>query len=353
MPCYLLQQRSIHTGLIWIHHATKRVLLFRVDFFAISGHGQSASATQPLFAEIGLHLAHQELLVLYGLLLARMLLSLAIAIVLLRLLHPHVHILLVGFRLALLFQLLFSHLLRQVVVKLLVPEPVPVFLINVLEVRPLILLDALLYVQFLLLSHPFLLVVADYVAHRVHHGLDALAPLRHLCLPGLLLLQSQPHVLRDLLLVFPLDLFQLDLALAFLVEVLLDDAHRGLAFFHFLARLRVPLFHDFGRQSVNSLLLLVSVPLGVVCLFLFGFCQHNVTHLFLLDDFELHLSFLLPFKLKLFLGLLQDLLVEVFSFFLGFFTELGPESNLLVEHISHLFLGFLMLSFLHFDLLLV
>ena len=153
--------------------------------------------------------------------------------------------------------------------------------------------------------------------------------------------------------VLSLDLLKFNLSLPLFIQVLLDDSHGGLAVLHFLARFRVAFFQNLGGQAVNSLLFFVSVSLGIVSLFLFGFCQHNVAHLFLLDDFKLHFFLLLPFKLKLFLSLFQDLLIEIFSFFFGFFAELGPESDLLVENVSHLFLGFFMLSFLHFDLLLV
>ena len=117
-----------------------------------------------------------------------MLLGLPLTIVLLSLLDPDVHILLVGASLALLFELLFSHLLSEIIVELLVLKSVLVLAINVLQMRLLILLDALLDIDSLLFAHSLFLIVANDVTHAVHHSLDALTSLCHFLLTCLFLL---------------------------------------------------------------------------------------------------------------------------------------------------------------------
>ena len=219
--------------------------------------------------------------------------------------------------------------------------------------RLFIFLNALLDVELLLLTHPFLLIVADDITHAIHHGLNAFAALGHLVLTSLLLLQGQPHVLLDLLLVLPLDHVELGLAFPLLVHVLLDHAHGSLTLLHFLPRLGVSLLKNLRRQSVNPLLLLVAMPLRNVRLLLLRLGEHDVSHFLLLNDLHLNLSFLLAFKFELLLGLLQDLLVEVLPLLLGLLAQLGPKCDLLVKHIAHLLLRLFVLGLLHLDLLLV
>ena len=77
---------------------------------------------------------------------ARVFLSLPVTIVLLGLLDPDVHVLGVGAGLALFFELLFAHLLSQIIVKLLMPESILILPVDVLQVRLLIFLNALLNV---------------------------------------------------------------------------------------------------------------------------------------------------------------------------------------------------------------
>ena len=199
---------------------------------------------------------------------ARILLSLPITIVLLSLLDPEVHILGVGASLALFFELLFTHLLSQIIVKLLMPESILILPVDVLQVRLLILLNALLDVESLLLTHSLFFIVANDVSHAIHHGLDALAPLSHFIFTSLLFFQGQAHIQLNLLLVSPLDRLSLIHALLLLVEVLLNDFHCGLSILYFLLSFVVFLLHNLSGKPVDLLPLLIPMPLRIFNLLL-------------------------------------------------------------------------------------
>ena len=94
----------------------------------------------------------------------------------------------------LLFHLLFTHLLSEIVVELLMLDPLLVLPVDVLQVRLLVLFDALLDVELFLLSHHLFIVVPDDLTHAIHDSLDALTTIRHLLFACLLFLKCQPHV---------------------------------------------------------------------------------------------------------------------------------------------------------------
>ena len=191
----LLEKGTIHTSLFRVHHASKSMLFLPVHIHACPGHWEcSYTASHGPGGSPRLHLVHQELLVGDLPLLTALLLHHPVAISLLCLLDPLVHVLLVSSCIVLPFHLLLADLLRKLLIQLLMLESVLVLLVNILQVRLLILLYTLLDVSLLLLELHLLVIIANDFTHAVHNGLNALASLGHLLLSCLFFLQLQPHV---------------------------------------------------------------------------------------------------------------------------------------------------------------
>lgn len=264
-----------------------------------------------------------------------------------------IHVGLVGAGLLLFSRLLLTHLGLQLLVQFLVLGPLFVLIIDVLEVRLLVLLDALLNVLLLLFELELLIVVADGIAHAVHDGLDAAAALSHGSLARLLLLKGHFHVLFDLLRV--LLLYRLDLghSLLFLVHVLFYHFHCSLTLFNLLVLLVTSLFFDIGSQLCDSSFLFTLSFELLIDLFLFDLLKHDVAHLLLFNHLSLQLHFLLTLLVHFFPRLIEDSLIKLFPLLFVFLSEFSSKFDLLVENFTHLLHSVLVVSLLLSHLFLV
>ena len=257
---------------------------------------------------------------------------------------------------ALLYFLMHSTLANlrcQHLVKSFVLLPIPIPLVDVLEAGLLIFLDALLNVFLLLLQLQLSAVVADDIAHAIHDSLNTTSPLSHLLLPRDFFLAHHAHVRFDLVCVGLLLLLKLGHSLLPLTNVVLDNFHCSLALSNFFARPSHLFFLKFGGEQLHPLPLLHLVLELLINLLLFRFFEHDVAHLFLLDDFLLKLGLLYSLHLELLLGLVDHLPIILGLFNQSLLADFVPELDLLVEYVTHLLHSCLLLLLLLLDLLLV
>ena len=135
-----------------------------------------------------------------------------------------------------------TNLSCQHIVKLLMLLAVPVLLVDVLQARLLILLNALLNVLLLLLKLQLFAVVTDDIAHAIHDSLDAATPLSHLVLPGNFFIAHHAHVLFDLVCIGLLLRLKLGNSPLLLANVVLNYLHCSLALYKLFLRLSRLLF---------------------------------------------------------------------------------------------------------------
>ena len=211
----------------------------------------------------------------------------------------------------------------------------------------------MLNVLLLLFELQFFAVVTHNICHAVHFVLDALSASGHFTITCLFFLESYAHVL--------LDLSGLDCLLSlgfsnqlFLgLHVVFDDLHGCLALLLFTSCLVHTLVLKLRCKLRYAIALLSLTLVKIVLLLLFDLLEHGIAlglgleHLLLCDYFLLSLNF------ELFLGLVEDALVEVLTLFRCLVAKFLPEFDLLVKHFFDLLNAILLLLFLLAHLLLV
>ena len=229
----------------------------------------------------------QEHEIILHLLLSSLLFGLSLPVLDLEALHQIVHDRFVSMSLIGLSHTFFCELVVEGLVKLLVLGTIFVFTIDILQTSLLISLDTLFDVLLLKFQLHLLTVVSHHVSHAIHHCLDLAPTLGHLIFTSLLTFHLETHILLKLgNLSLPAGFFfgQSDLLLS---QVLLNYLHCSFPLLDLLASLGLFLLIDLlGQPGDPRLFLLLEFQL-FFNLLLFGFFQHEVSHLLLFHYFSL------------------------------------------------------------------
>mmetsp|Transcript_26051 Transcript_26051/g.32515 ORF Transcript_26051/g.32515 Transcript_26051/m.32515 type:complete len:257 (-) Transcript_26051:1167-1937(-) len=248
---------------------------------------------------------------------------------------------------------LLSHLVVEDVIELLVLRPRLILVVNVLEASLLVFFYALLDVLFLLPQLELFTAVLDHICHAIHLVLNALSTVLQFLLAQLLLFQGQAHILLDLLSLMLLVAFHLGHSLPLLLHVVLYHFHCSLTRLLLSLCLVCALLFEFGSQLSHAVSLLVLALFSNLHLFSFDFVKHGVALSLRLDHLLLLLKLLFTLNLELFLGLVENKLVEVLALLACLLAQLLSKFDLLIEHLLNLLDALLLLLLLFFLLFFV